>query len=423
MKKSLSLSLASLLLLSVATFGQNVLSPEQLWKLGRVSALGLSKSKKEIIYSVSTPDAAENKSDRKTYLLPLAGGAAVEIKSTEGLLPNDRISPDGKFIISSDAVKVLDITGADKYPDLKKSNAYVFTSLNYRHWDTWEDGKFDHVFVAPYANGKAGVGRKDIMAGEKFDCPQKPFGGDEDFIWHPDSKRVLYVTKKKFGTDYTVSTNTDLYEYDIEKGTTKNLTEDNKGYDVAPAYNVKGELAWLQMKRDGYESDKQDLVVSNGHGNINLTGQRDDIHVDGFKWGDDNRTIFFWAATDGTVQLFKVNYPGLTMIAPIITQITKGDFDINGVHGQVGNKLIVSRSDMNHAVELFTVNIESGEMKQLTHVNDAIYSKLPMCRTERNFVTTTDGKQMLVWVIYPPGFDPSKNTRHCFIAREARRQL
>ncbi|WP_138477278.1 S9 family peptidase [Dyadobacter bucti] len=406
MKKSLSL--AGLLLLSGAIFGQNVLSPEQLWKLGRVSALGLSKSKKEIIYSVSTPDAAENKSNRKTYLLPLAGGAAVEIKSTEGLLPNDRISPDGKFIISSDAVKVLDITGADKYPDLKKSNAYVFTSLNYRHWDTWEDGKFDHVFVAPYGNGKAGAGKKDIMAGENFDCPQKPFGGDEDFIWHPDSKRVLYVTKKKFGTDYTVSTNTDLYEYDIEKGTTKNLTEDNKGYDVAPAYNAKGELAWLQMKRDGYESDKQDLVVSNGHGNINLTGQRDDIHVDGFKWGDDNKTIFFWAATDGTVQLFKVNYPGLTMIAPIITQITKGDFDINGVHGQVGNTLIVSRSDMNHAVELFTVNIDSGEMRQLTHVNDAIYSKLPMCKTERKFVTTTDGKQMLVWVIYPPAFDPSK---------------
>ncbi len=370
MKKSLSL--AGLLLLSGAIFGQNVLSPEQLWKLGRVSALGLSKSKKEIIYSVSTPDAAENKSNRKTYLLPLAGGAAVEIKSTEGLLPNDRISPDGKFIISSDAVKVLDITGADKYPDLKKSNAYVFTSLNYRHWDTWEDGKFDHVFVAPYANGKAGAGKKDIMAGEKFDCPQKPFGGDEDFIWHPDSKRVLYVTKKKFGTDYTVSTNTDLYEYDIEKGTTKNLTENNKGYDVAPAYTAKGELAWLQMKRD------------------------------------DNKTIFFWAATDGTVQLFKVNYPGLTMIAPIITQITKGDFDINGVHGQVGNTLIVSRSDMNHAVELFTVNIDSGEMRQLTHVNDAIYSKLPMCKTERKFVTTTDGKQMLVWVIYPPAFDPSK---------------
>jgi len=320
---------------------------------------------------------------------------------------NDRISSDGKYILTSDAVKIKDIVGSDKYPDLKKSNAYVFTSLNYRHWDTWEDGKFDHVFVSPLVNGKAGAG-KDIMPGEAFDCPQKPFGGDEDFIWNPDGKRVLYVTKKKFGTDYAVSTNTDLFEYDIEKGTTKNLTEDNKGYDVAPAYNTKGQLAWLQMKRDGYESDKQDIVVSNGNFKINLTGQRDDIHVDGFKWGEDDRTIFFWAPIDGTVQLFKVNYPGLTKIAVNIIQITKGDFDITGVVGQVGNTLVVSRNDMNNAAELFTVDINDGTMKPLTHVNDDVNNTLAKCKTERRFVTTTDNKKMLVWVVYPPNFDPAK---------------
>ena len=199
-----------LILLSLSTQAQTNITPEQLWKLGRVSASGVSKDKKYVIYSVGTPDLETNKTNRKTYRIPVTGGEAVEIKNAEELLTNDRISPDGKFIISSDAVQEMNITGADKYKDLPKSNAYVFTSLNYRHWDTWEDGKFDHVFVAPYTNGKAGKA-KDIMAGEKFDCPQKPFGGDEDFIWNPDSKRILYVTKKKFGTEYTVSTNTDLY--------------------------------------------------------------------------------------------------------------------------------------------------------------------------------------------------------------------
>ncbi len=398
---------AGLVLISFGSQAQNLLSPEQLWKLGRVSGLGLSVDKKNVIYSVSTPNAEENKSARKLYSIPVNGGSAVEITSTAGVLANDKISPDGKHIITSDAVKVKDIIGSDKYPDLKKSNAYVFTSLNYRHWDTWEDGKFDHVFVAPLTNGVAGEA-KDIMAGEAFDCPQKPFGGDEDFIWNPDSKRVLYVTKKKFGTDYTISTNTDLYEYDIEKGTTKNLTEENKGYDIAPAYNTKGQLAWLQMKRDGYEADKQDVIVSNGSVKINLTGQRDDIHVEGFKWAEDDRTIFFWAPIDGTIQLFKVNYPGLTKIAVTITQITKGDFDVTGVVGQVGNTLIVSRNDMNNAAELFTVDITNGTMKPLTHVNDDINASLAKCKTERKFVTTTDNKKMLVWVVYPPNFDPAK---------------
>ena len=284
---------------------------------------------------------------------------------------------------------------------------YVFTSLNYRHWDTWEDGKFDHVFLAPMINNKPGDA-KDLMMNEPFDCPTKPFGGDEDFIWNPDSKHILYVAKKKFGTDYALSTNTDLYEYDITTGTTKNLTEENKGYDLAPAYNSKGELAWLQMKREGYEADKQDIIVSNGKTKINLTNQRDDIHVESFKWSDDNKNIFFVAPINGTLQLFKVNYPGLTKIAITISQITKGDFDVSSIVGQSENTLVVSRTDMNHAPELYTVDLSNGSMKQLTHINDAVYNTIGMVKTERKFITTSDNKKMLVWMIYPPNFDPAK---------------
>ncbi|GAB3256233.1 S9 family peptidase [Larkinella harenae] len=399
--------IGSLLAIALVTQAQNPLTPEQLWKWGRVSDLGLSKDKKFVVYAVSTPNAEDNKSARKLYKIPLKGGSAEEIATTDGLLPNSRISSDGKHIISSEAVKLESITSADKYPDLKKSDAYIYTSLNYRHWDTWEDGKYDHVFVAPLTNGKAGAA-KDIMPGEKFDCPQKPFGGDEDFIWHPDGKRILYVTKKKHGTDYAVSTNTDLFEYDLATGTTKNLTEENKGYDVNPEFNAKGQLAWLQMKRDGYEADKQDIVVSNGVTKLNLTQQRDDIHVNGFKWSEDGASLFFTSAVNGTIQLFRVTYPGLTKMMPIITQITKGDFDITGIVGQSGNTLIVSRTDMNHPTELYGVELMNGSLTQLTHVNDAVLKNTGICKTERRFVKTTDNKQMLVWVIYPPGFDSSK---------------
>jgi len=400
------LFIAVALLAVTISNAQNKLTPELLWSLGRVNGTGISKDKQFVVYTVGVPDVDQNKTITKTYKVPLSGGAPVEIKNADSLITSDRISPDGKYLLNSDAVKLKNVYGNDFYPQLTKSNVQIYETLNYRHWDTWEDGKFDHVFFS--LNDSAKSNKKDIMQGELFDCPQKPFGGDEDFIWNPDSKHILYVTKKKYGTGYAVSTNTDLYEYDITTGVTKNLTESNKGYDISPAYNSKGKLAWLQMKRDGYESDKQDIIIANGSGHLNLISARDDIHVESFKWSENNRDIFFIAPVDGTLQLFSVNDPGLTRMMPVVKQITKGDFDVKAIVGQSGDTLIVAKEDMNHAAELYTLNIKDGSLQQLTHVNDAVYATLGMIKTERRWVTTTDNKKMLVWVIYPPGFEASK---------------
>ena len=396
-----------LLLCVTATHAQNQMTPELLWQLGRVSPMGISKDGKYIVYSVGTPDVPAGKTNRKTYIVPISGGQPTVITNPDSLLKNKNISPDGQYLLSNKEVKIKKVTGADFYPDLPKSNAYIYDNLNYRHWDTWEDGKFDHVFLSPLVNGKPGEG-KDLMPGEAYDCPQKPFGGDEDYIWHPDGKHVLYVTKKKFGKFYATSTNTDLYLYDVQSGTTQNITEGMMGYDIAPEYNKEGQLAWLSMKRDGYEADKQDIVVMNGNVKTNLTAHRDEIHVEGFKWSTDGKKIYFWAPINGTLQLFEVNNPGLTKMLPTIRQVTKGDYDITSIVGQSGNTLIVTRNDMNHATELYSVDIATGNMEQLTHVNDAIYNSIGLCKTERRFVKTTDNKQMLVWVIYPPGFDANK---------------
>ncbi|WP_438945161.1 S9 family peptidase [Sediminibacterium sp.] len=386
---------------------QEILTPEKLWQIQRVSPLGLSKDKQFIVYTVATPDVANNKMNRKRYKIPLSGGNPVELAPNESITINDRISPDGKHILYSDEVTMDKIEGKEWYPDLPKSDAQIYTSLNYRHWDTWEDGKYSHVFFAPYQNGKSKEG-KDIMPNEPFDAPTKPFGGDEDFVWHPDSKRIVYVAKKKKGTEYAVSTNTDLYEYNIETGVTQNLTASNKGYDVSPQFNEAGTLAWMQMKRDGFEADKQDLVVLvNGKFPVNLTAHRDDIHVEGFKWSEDGKTLFFWAPVNGTLQLFQVNNTGLTNMLPVIQQLTSGDFDITGIVAQLENTLVVSRTDMNTAAELYTLNLKDKSMKQLTHVNDAFYQSIAKCKTERRWVPTTDGKKMLVWVIYPPNFNPA----------------
>lgn len=393
------------LLANNLVISQNLMTPEMLWKLNRVSGIGLSKDKKYVVYNVSTPNIETNKSSSKKYFVSLSDSKSYSIQNIDSLLQDQSISPDGKYQLSDEPVKLKNIRGEDLYPSLTKSNAYVYESLNNRHWDTWEDGNFDHVFITERANPS---NKKDIMPNEPYDCPTKPFGGSEDYIWSPDSKKVVYVTKKKFGTAYATSTNTDLYAYDVASTKTTNLTEGMMGYDINPEFNNKNELAWLSMKRDGYEADKQDIIVWNGYTKMNLTERNDEIHVEGFKWSSDGNSIFFYAPIDGSLQLFEVNYPGLKKMMPIVRQITTGNFDINAIIGQSGNSLIVSRTDMNHAAELYKVDIATGNMLQLTHCNDELYATIKSSNVEKRMINTTDGKKMLAWIIYPPDFDPNK---------------
>ena len=393
--------------MSITTSAQQILSPEALWKLGRVSAIGISKDGKLIVYKVATPSLEENKSNSKFYTIPVTGRNAVEIQENDSkdLVVDKNISPDGKYILSSQEVKTENVLGKDFYPELEKSDAQIYDGLDYRHWDTWNNGTHNHVFYAINKGSKATP--IDIMKGEPFDSPQKPFGGDEDYIWSPNSKSIIYVCKKKYGTAYATSTNTDLYEFDIETKTTKNLTENNPGYDTNPAFSPSGDLTWLQMKRDGYEADKNDIIVRFKGMDINLTVNWDGS-VESFKWSPDGKKIYFTAAIDGTIQLFEVNFPGLTKIAVTVKQVTSGDFDVHDIVDVSGENFILNRNDMNHALEIYSYNTKKKTWLQLTKTNDAIYSKFALPKFERRYVTTTDGKKMLVWVILPPNFDKTK---------------
>jgi len=389
-----------------AVSAQQILTPELLWKLGRVSALGISKDGKNVIYKVSVPSLEENKSDSKFYSISVNGGFSTEISETKELLIDKNLSPDGKYLLSNKEVKLEKILGKDLYPELEKSNVQVYNGLDYRHWDTWNDGNHNHVFYAD-ANGNDKSVAIDIMKGEPYDSPQKPFGGDEDFTWSPDGKSIIYVCKKKSGTAYATSTNTDLYEYNLENKTTKNLTESNLGYDTNPIFSPNGDLTWLQMKRDGYEADKNDIIVRFKGMDMNLTANWDGT-VDGFKWSPDSKKIYFTAAVDGTKQLFEVNFPGLTRIAVMVRQITTGTFDVNDLVGFTRDKIIVTRTDMNHSKEIYSYDLKKNTWLKLTEVNDKAYAKLSLPTYEKRYVTTPDGKKMLVWVILPPNFDKTK---------------
>ena len=402
MKKLL---LIATIIMSATTLGQNVLSPEILLKLNRVSVVGITKDKKSIIYKVATPSVAENNSSSKMFTMPISGGTATEIKETKNLLADKNVSPNGKYVLSSNEVKIDKVLGKDYYPELQKSDVQIYDALDYRHWDTWNEGLHNHVFFAENNDKAKPI---DIMANEPFDAPQKPFGGDEDYIWSPDSKSIVYVSKKLKGTAYATSTNTNLYQYNLETKITKNITEANKGYDTNPAFSPNGQLTWLQMKRDGYEADKNDIIVRvTDNYDLNLTAAWDNS-VDSFQWSADGKKVYFTAAINGTKQLFEVNYPGLTRIAIRVTQITDGDFDVNELVGFSGDNAIVTRTDMNHAAEIYSYNIKKKTWSQLTNTNKEIYSKLSLPKYERRYVTTTDGKKMLVWVILPPNFDKTK---------------
>jgi dipeptidyl aminopeptidase/acylaminoacyl peptidase len=401
MRKTLFLMLT---MMSLTTIAQNVMTPELLWKLGRITPLGISKDGKNVVYKVSTPSVEENKSNSKYYTVAISTGSVTEIKDTKEVLADKNISPDGKYIVYDQEVKIDNVLGKDYYPNLDKSNVQIYNGLDYRHWDTWNEGKFNHVFYRENKEGSEGI---DILNGENFDSPQKPFGGDEDYNWSPDGKSIVYVCKKKSGTQYALSTDTNIYEYNLETGKTINRTEGNLGYDTAPQFSPSGDLTWLQMKRDGYEADKNDLIVSFKGMKMNLTANWDGT-VNSFKWSQDGKKIYFIAPIDGTLQLFEVNFPGLTKIAITVKQITTGDFDVHDLVGFSGEDFIVTRTDMNHAAEIFSFNLKKNTWKQLTDVNTATYASLQLGKFEKRYVTTTDGKKMLVWVVLPPNFDPSK---------------
>ena len=399
----LVISALIIVVISSSAISQNVLTPEALIEMNRVSGVGLTKDMKQVVYRVSKVDVETNSRSSETFIISLEGGEASKIEDYSNLVSDNSVSPTGNYRIIEEDVKLEKVFGTDYYPTLKSTNVQIYNSLNYRHWDTWEDGAFGHLFV----EAVDGSTKIDIMLDEPYDCPQKPFGGSEDYIWSPDGDKVLYVTKKKSGADYAKSTNSDIYEYDLSTKVTKNLTEYNKGYDTQPAFSSKGQMAWLQMKRDGYESDKNDIIIFINDKPINLTAAWDGT-VNGFAWSNDGSTIYFTAPVGGTVHLFALKVPKSAYKIAEPKQITNGQFDVSGIVGHSKNTMVVSRRDMNHAFELYTVNLKSGEMAQLTHANDDYYNSISLSNVEKRMVKTTDGKDMVTWVIYPPNFDATK---------------
>lgn len=419
---------------------QQVMTPEILWTLNKFSVTAVEPSHAGIIYSVGKVDLNTEKTNRQNFYLnfeknqilkmDLLGkksifqwdkngvyateGDKIYISKDNGLswsefytigdADNIVISPDGKKVAFSKAVQVENLLGKDKYADLPKTTAQIYTDLNHRHWDAWNEGKYNHVFVANVSEDVAKA--QDVLQGQKFDSPQKPSGGSEDFIWSPDSSKLLYVCKKKSGKEYATSTNTDIYTFDLASGKTENLTEGMMGYDVNPKFSPDGKsLLWQSMARDGYEADKNDVVVMDwvSKKKTNLTKNWDESVVGDVAWSNDSKMIYFTTAKRGTKQFFSLNPKDAK-----VKQISDGAFDVNEIIALENDFAYVTRTDINHSADLFKLNLKDGMMLQVTAVNKENYANITPGKSELKMVKTTDGKEMGVWFHYPPNFDPNK---------------
>lgn len=333
------------------------------------------------------------------------GSDRVQATTHEGGISGFLLSPDEKHVVVIGNVKYAR-SAADIYPDLPKATGRVVDDLMYKHWDEWVT-EIPHPFVGTF-DGTAVKDLRDIMQDEPYEAPMKPFGGTESFAWHPNGKMLVYVSRKKTGMDYALSTNSDLYLYDLESGGTRNLTEGMQGYDTMPAFSPDGTyLAWLSMEHDGYESDRNRLFLLNC-----FTAEKQDITaawdytIDEFAWAPDGRNIFFIAPKDGVVPVFSID-----VNSHAISQLTDVRADFTSLAPAGKGRLVTMNHSMLRPNELQLITLrgkKAPELTPLTDVNGYIFAQVEMPTVEKRLVPTTDGKQMTTWVVYPPRFDATK---------------
>lgn len=348
------------------------------------------------------PDADGN---AQMWLMNADGTGRVQATEHAGGISGFKLSPDQKKIVVIGNVKYAR-KAEDIYPDLPKATGRVIDDLMYKHWDEWVT-EIPHPFVGDFDGSKV-TGLTDIMADEPYEAPMKPFGGVESFAWSHDSKALVYVSRKKTGLDYAISTNSDLYSYDLASGTTRNLTEGMMGYDTMPAFSPDGRyLAWLSMEHDGYESDRNRLFVIDI-----LTGTKRelttewDYTIDEFAWAPDGRSIYFIAAKDGVVPVFSID-----MEKCVVTKLTDEVADFTTLAPAGKDRIVTMNHSMLRPNELKLITLKGKKapvVTSLTDVNGPIFAQLTMPAVEKRMVPTTDGKEMLVWVVYPPKFDANK---------------
>ncbi|MDE6538057.1 MAG: S9 family peptidase [Muribaculaceae bacterium] len=425
-----------------------MITPEVLEAFGRISEAVPSPDGKSIIFTLAYESIELNKGNAEIYSVDAEGKNMTRLTKTAGSESNLRwiesgkkiaflrydkesestqlftmnpdgsgekkvsdikngincfeISPDGKKIIFASNIDDFNKKDEELFKDLPKTTGRVVDDLGYKHWDEWITS-IPHPFVADF-NGETVENAVDIMAGEPFECPMLPFGGAESFAWSPDSKKLIYVSRKEKGMDMVFSTDSNLYLYDLETKNTKNLTEGMPGYDTDPVFSPDGStIAWLSMATAKYESDKKRLMLMNvdGSNKRDLTANWD-YWPENIAWAEDGKNIWFNGYYQGVSPVFTINVE-----TAAIDTIATGQCDFAGVAPLSNGKAIALRHSMRSPNEIVLVE-KGAQVKDLTSVNADLLAQLKLGEVKKVMVPTTDGKEMTCWEILPPDFDPNK---------------
>ena len=419
-------------------------TPDVMWALGKMGESAVSPDGKRLAYTVTYYDMEENKGNAELYLLPTNGGKAEQLTTTaksefnpawldnqtllfcrgsellsmdvnskkekvlatfENGIEGFKIAPDGKSIVYIATKPVQRPEHLNKlYEGLDKTTGRINEDLMYRHWDNWVD-EYPQIFLAKL-DGTLDIEHATALIDSTFECPMRPWGGIEQFNYSPDSKLIAYTCRQKTGKDYALSTNSDIFVYDIEKGTTRNISEGIMGYDQNPVFSHDSKMvAWESMERDGYESDKARLMVADL-----ATGERTDLtaefdySVSGINWTADDKELLAVVGYRGTYEIF-----GFNRETKAVRQLSNGYHDVHGFE-LVGDKLYANQVSMQYPSEIFVYNLndDKAEGSKLTTINDEVLSQVRMGKTEPHWIKTADGKDMLTWLIYPYDYDSTK---------------
>ena len=454
----------------------DLLTPEILWSMGRIGHFEISPDGKNAVYAVTYFSVQQNASHTVLYRMDMATkrtGLLTETAANESdavFLPGGQkiaylsdasgspqvweMNADGSnrrqlsdeeggvsgFLFSPDAKKVLLVKDVPNHTsiqandaDLPEASGMVINDLMYKHWDHYNTSS-PHPFIADFDGTKIS-GAKDVLDGEPYESPMKPFGGIEQFAWSPDSKILAYTCRKKTGRDYAISTDSDIFLYEWETGKTVNLCKPagfkaadadptvslerqavnktagdyNVGYDQNPQFSPDGRyVAWLSMERDGYESDRARLCVYRlEDGRKTYVTESFESSVNDFCWATSDKSdkIFFTGVWHARTQIYSTNLNG------DVRQLTDDvcDYAISSLTPD-GKSIVATRHSISSADEVFLVTPgkKKTKIEQVTFENKDFFDKLALGEVKERWVKTVDGKQELCWVIYPPHFDANK---------------
>ena len=443
----------------------DVMTPEALWAMGRIGSYAVSPDGQKVAYQVSYYSVEEDRSNTVIYLKAIdqeeaeptllglgssptwlddntiaysregdvwkmntRGKARKQLTKTDGQVEGFLFSPDQKRLV---LVKQVPYHGViqENPSDLPKATGRLVTDLMYRHWDHYVES-IPHPFVLNLETGE----EKDILEGEPFECPMEPFGGIEQLAWSPDSKKIAYTMRAKTGLEMSISTDSDIFLYDVESDESTNLCKpadyeeprtdptktlatqpvnapenlkNNVGYDQNPQFSPDGRyVAWTSMERNGYEADRMRLCIHDlQQGTKQYVTETFDSNVDAFSWASDSKTLYFLGVWHATENLYRTDLEGN------VKQLTGYQADFGNLQLIDDTHLLLERHDYMHPADLYLCTVADdtiADLKQVTRENEHILSQIAAGTSEARWIKTTTGEPMHYWIIKPPHFDPAK---------------